>query len=104
MSQCHRILGDGSRCAEQARWFPTLNLWWKNYYGRPAKAVIGVALCDEHCDDQPLSIYITDDIWNHVVSTFTAQGKPIPDRARAKVTFVRCDDPKVRALHGAAPS
>lgn len=76
-------------CGQEAKWRPVLVLPAPlPHVGPPAKAELGLNLCDEHKNGLTTSDLITEESWQQLVSAFKQLGKAIPDRERISIEFV----------------
>lgn len=78
-------------CGEPAIWQPVLKLFAPASRGQtePARAEIGLMLCERHHVECGIDDLISDDGWEMISDSFTKRGFAVPDRSRAVLEFVR---------------
>lgn len=94
---------EAPQCPNEGRWAPVLQLWSAGFYGKPAEAVLGVFVCDDHRLTDP-DEWIAPEGWEQIVQGFRSGGYADPDRSRVKVRFALPTEQIVRELHGGRPS
>ena len=88
-----------SGCEHEARWYPVMLFYASRKQfpsAPPARAVAGLAVCDQHRETMTLDHLLTDDGWNRIVLGFRAVGKATPDRAATQLEFIPIDSAEAR--------
>lgn len=88
--ECYRI-----DCKQPGAWRPVLLLQpGRDYTGKPMRFPLGIVVCDAHRakTTQP-DQYLTEDLWNDLLSWFRERGVVLPHRASTRLDFDRHGPP-----------
>lgn len=96
---CSRI-----SCENEARWYPVMLFYAPRRvfpHAPPARAVVGVAVCDDHKEIVTLRDLLSDEGWQQILAGFARAGKAQPDRLATRLEFIAIDSAEARDVQRA---
>ena len=81
---------DQTGCPHEAKWMPVLLIYADKSHGEhpPARATIGLHVCEWHKATMSLEHFMDDRGWQMVVSNMKKAGYAAPVRERTKLTYI----------------
>jgi hypothetical protein len=65
----------------------------RDYTGKPMRMPLGIVVCEAHKEKTP-DAYLTDEMWNDILSGFKSRGVATPHRTSTRLDFTPQGPPK----------